>query len=202
MKKTFIVLFLLAALLPATSKPIQFTLGNWLYKPATLTGYVMADGTVPLTADWNVGAFDLTAVDMTATGNITGNNLTASPTLAAESITFDETFDSPAPSGWSFGSTKWTHSTGTTALICDTMNPVAGTVYKCVMTVEWTSGTSLSFAISGTTALYITSAGTYTCYIKATATTPPRFTPSTDFVGAVTSLSNKETNGRRVVQTI
>jgi hypothetical protein len=35
MKKTFIVLFLLAALMPATSKPIQFSLGNWLWKPAS-----------------------------------------------------------------------------------------------------------------------------------------------------------------------
>jgi hypothetical protein len=114
MKKTFIALFLLAALLPADSKPIKFTLGNWLWKPAsnqallttssptfaglTLSGgtastlaylngskaftslansagyllndgsgglsYAAAlkpDGTVPLTADWNVGAFNLTA---------------------------------------------------------------------------------------------------------------------------------------------
>jgi hypothetical protein len=125
MKKTFIVLFLLAALLPADSKPIKFTLGNWLWKPASnqallttssptfagltlsggtastlaylngskaftslansagyllndgsgglswgavsLSGLVKADGTVPLTADWNVGAFDLTCVDMNAT---------------------------------------------------------------------------------------------------------------------------------------
>jgi hypothetical protein len=110
MKKTFIALFLLAALLPADSKPIKFTLGNWLWKPASdqallttssptfagltlsggtastlvylnaskkftslangagyllndgsgglswaavsLSGYLKADGTVPLTANW------------------------------------------------------------------------------------------------------------------------------------------------------
>jgi hypothetical protein len=33
----------------------------------SLSGYLKADGTVPLTADWNVGAFDLTCVDMNAT---------------------------------------------------------------------------------------------------------------------------------------
>jgi hypothetical protein len=32
-----------------------------------LSPYLRADGTIPLTADWNVGAFDLTCVDMTAT---------------------------------------------------------------------------------------------------------------------------------------
>jgi hypothetical protein len=55
MKKTFIVLFLLAALLPADSKPIKFTLGNWLWKPAsnqallttsspTFAGLTLSDG--------------------------------------------------------------------------------------------------------------------------------------------------------------
>jgi hypothetical protein len=32
-----------------------------------LSPYLRADGTIPLTADWNVGAFDLTCVDMNAT---------------------------------------------------------------------------------------------------------------------------------------
>ena len=123
MKKVFLILLAVATLLPATSKPIQFTLGNWLWKPAsdqallttssptfaglTLSGgtastlaYLNAskaftslansagyllndgsgglswaaalkpDGTTPLTADWNVGAFDLTCVDMNATNGL------------------------------------------------------------------------------------------------------------------------------------
>lgn len=52
MKKLFIVLFALAALLPADNKPIQFTLGNWLWKPTgSLSGYLKADWTVAPTAN-------------------------------------------------------------------------------------------------------------------------------------------------------
>lgn len=35
MKKMFVLLFVMAMLLPADSKPIKFTLGNWLWKPAS-----------------------------------------------------------------------------------------------------------------------------------------------------------------------
>jgi hypothetical protein len=41
--------------------------GGLSWGAISFTGYLKADGTVPLTADWNVGAFDLTCVDMNAT---------------------------------------------------------------------------------------------------------------------------------------
>lgn len=41
--------------------------GGLSWAAVSLSGYLKADGTVPLTADWNVGAFDLTCVDMNAT---------------------------------------------------------------------------------------------------------------------------------------
>jgi hypothetical protein len=47
------------------------------WAPISFTGYLKADGTVPLTADWNVGAFDLTAVDVNATRLLLGNGSTS-----------------------------------------------------------------------------------------------------------------------------
>ena len=66
MKRLFIGLLLLAMIVPvvATNKTDQFNLSYWLYKPVSA---INPNGTVPLTADWNVGAFDLTCVDMNAT---------------------------------------------------------------------------------------------------------------------------------------
>ena len=38
--------------------------------------YILADGTRALTADWNVGSFDITAVDLNATGNLDVDGIT------------------------------------------------------------------------------------------------------------------------------
>ncbi|MCK9571605.1 hypothetical protein M0R72_21825, partial [Candidatus Pacearchaeota archaeon] len=142
MKRILISIMLMGLLLPlgSTSKPIQFTLGNWLWKPASnqallttssptfagltlsggtastlaylnaskkftslangagyllndgsgglswaavsLSGYLKADASVPLTADWNVGAFALTV------GGLTVDAIAASEaTLGATLIT-------------------------------------------------------------------------------------------------------------------
>ncbi len=56
--------------------------GGLSWGAISFAGYLKADGTVPLTADWNVGAFDLTAVDLNSTGKI----LAADGTAAAPSI--------------------------------------------------------------------------------------------------------------------
>jgi hypothetical protein len=49
------------------------------------TGDLLANGTIPLTADWNVGSFDITAVDLTATANLTAGGVV---TLGAGSLIF------------------------------------------------------------------------------------------------------------------
>jgi hypothetical protein len=51
------------------------------------TSLVARDGTRTLTADWNVGAFDLTAVDVNATRLLVGNGSSASPSITATSDT-------------------------------------------------------------------------------------------------------------------
>ena len=47
-----------------------------------LSPYIRRDGTTPLTADWNVGAFDLTCVDMNATYFRASNGVAATPSIA------------------------------------------------------------------------------------------------------------------------
>ena len=49
-----------------------------------LSPYIRRDGTTPLTADWNVGAFDLTCVDMNATNlNLSSGGVLSMPTGGA-----------------------------------------------------------------------------------------------------------------------
>ena len=70
MKKLLIGLLLLAFVLPAFAQnqdEYKFSLVPRRVAVPSLTNYVTKDGTTPLTADWNVGAFDLTCVDMNAT---------------------------------------------------------------------------------------------------------------------------------------
>lgn len=59
MKRLLMGLLLAALGLPvvATNKTDQFNLNYWQYKPVTLTGYLKADGTVPLTANYLGNAY-------------------------------------------------------------------------------------------------------------------------------------------------
>ncbi|MFA5379690.1 MAG: hypothetical protein WC455_28285, partial [Dehalococcoidia bacterium] len=162
--------------------------------PEAYLGDLKADGTVPLTADWNVGAFDLTAVDLTATGNATANNLTASPTPGAE---MNDNFASwTATSGWTYGSGKWTHSSGTTALTDDqSATFVAGSTYKVTIAYTWAgAGSTIAFSAGGYTyPLYISSAAasSVTFYFRAMSTTRLSIIPSTGFTGSIDSASIK-----------
>ncbi|MFA5380111.1 MAG: hypothetical protein WC455_30400, partial [Dehalococcoidia bacterium] len=99
MKKILIGLLLLAFILPAFAQnqdEYKFSLVPRRVAVPSLTGYLKADGTVPLTADWDVGEFDLTA-----------KNLTATPTLSAEQLTNVAGWTAAgnwtyaAPTGWS-----------------------------------------------------------------------------------------------------
>ncbi len=71
--------------------------GGLSWGAISFAGYLKADGTVPLTADWNVGAFDLTCVDMNATnfklsgtGTLTSTAGNASLTTSLVAATGDE----------------------------------------------------------------------------------------------------------------
>lgn len=85
MKKILLSFLLLAITLPAFGQQnvdeFKFSLVPRRVAAPSLTGYVKADGSVPLTADWNVGPFDITAVDLTATGSV------KTPKVVAGSVT-------------------------------------------------------------------------------------------------------------------
>ena len=194
MKRVFLILLAMATLLPATNKTDQFNLSYWLYKPVSVTGYVATNGTTLLTADWNVGAFDLTCVDMTATGTVTGNNLTASPTLGAEINTGFASWT--ATSGWTYGSGKWTHSTGTTALNDDQSAVFNITkTYKITITYTWAGAGSVFVVTAGGItfpSIYSSASTTVSYYLYPTATTRLAITPTTGFTGSIDSVSIKE----------
>jgi hypothetical protein len=149
-------------------------------------GDLKSDGTVPLTADWNVGAFDLTA-----------NNLTADPTLGAELITNFAGWTDVAD--WAYGSSVWHHdATGTTPLVSD-WQPTATTKYKIVVVNAVTAaGSGCTLTVGGQSYTLTTSAAsnTDTFYLTALSTAALTFVPATNFHGDVVSVSVKaETNG-------
>jgi hypothetical protein len=76
---------------------------TWSGSPAG-AGDLMADGTVPLTADWNVGPFDLTLVDLNATNVLVGVAADAGWTGDLNSIDATDA-TTAATAGESFGIT-------------------------------------------------------------------------------------------------
>jgi hypothetical protein len=153
--------------------------GGLSWAAVSLSGYLKADGTVPLTADWNVGAFDLTAL-----------NLTASPALSVEQITNFAGWTAAA--GWTYGAgTGWTHSSGTTAETATGETAlVRGTQYKVVVAYTHAGTGGVTFSMGGQTFAQETSATSATYYVTCTATTTSyRFTPSTAWTGSITSVS-------------
>jgi len=163
----------------------------------TYAAAIKADGTQALTADWNVGAFDLTAVDVTGTGTVTGNNVTATPTLGAELITNFAGWTDVAD--WAYGSSVWHHdATGTTPLVSD-WQPTAALKYKIVVVnAVTTAGSGITMTVGGQSYTLTTSSAsnTDTVYLTAIATAALTFVPATDFHGDIVSVSVKaETNG-------
>lgn len=161
--------------------------GALSWAAVSLSGYLKADGTVPLTAAWDAGEYGITAL-----------NLTADPTLGNEINTGFASWTAAA--GWTYGGGKWTHSSGTTALT-DDQSAVFDTskTYKVVVGYTWAgSGSSIIVAAGGIAQPAITSAAanSVTYYIRPTATTRLTITPTTGFTGSIDSVSIKEdTNG-------
>jgi hypothetical protein len=148
-----------------------------------------------LTADWNVGAFDLTAVDMTATGSMTGNNVTASPTLSAEALT--NVAGWTAAGNWTYAGGKWSHSTGDATALTATGETaiVAGTKYEITMTITTSvAGIGLTISLGGQTFPSVSTGAptTYTFNVTATSTTALAITPTSGtWVGSIDAISVK-----------
>lgn len=120
-------------------------------------GDLKSDGTVPLTSDWNVGAFDLTCVDMNATNFKLSGVGTLTSALGNVSLTTALT----AASGDEVAFT-----------LTGTVNKAAGsdTIFKVVQTDTASPGTSyLQEWYTGSTQVgYINNAGAFQCDSTAT----------------------------------
>ena len=154
----------------------------------SFVGYLRADGTVPLTANWANPLFGISA-----------NNLTATPTLGAEINTGFASWTAAA--GWAY-TTKWTHTTGTTALN-DTQSAVFETTktYKIVIGYTWAgAGSTITVAAGGQTFTAISSAAasSVTYYLYPSGTTRLQITPTTGFTGSIDSVSIKETTNGEI----
>jgi hypothetical protein len=154
-----------------------------------LSPYVTKTGTVPLTADWNVGAFDLTAVDMTATGTVTGNNLTATPMVGNEALT--NVAGWTPTTNWTYAAgTIWRHATGNaTALTATGETAIAiGTKYEIVMVLTTTvAGGGLAVSLGGQSFAVVSATGAYTFNVTAISTAALAITPTSGtWVGDLT----------------
>lgn len=130
----------------------------------------------------------------TLTGNLSANNLTATPTAGTEIATMSGWTPT---AGWTYSGVtlKWTHSSGTTALVDDTsVALVAGNNYHIVIGYTWAgAGSTLTITASGgnETIATITSAAAssvtydFTCGAAGALT----FTPTNGFTGTINSVS-------------
>ena len=157
---------------------------------------LIPNGTVPLTADWNVGAFSLTigglTVDAVAASEATlGSTLLTNGDFATNDLT-----GWTAAAGWSAATGKAVHTAGiadTTALV-QGVSLTNGAVYQVTVTTSsCTAGTLiLTFgALTGSYSISINGTYNYTFTATATANVNLTFTPNADFNGAVDDISVK-----------
>jgi hypothetical protein len=148
----------------------------------SLSGYLKADGTVPLTAAWDAGEYGITAL-----------NLTADPTLSAEQLTNVAGW---TPAGnWTYAGGKWSHATGSATALTATGETaiVAGTKYEIVITnTTSTAGGGVNVTLGGVITAVFNSTGTNTYNITAKTTGALILTPASGtWVGSIDSISVK-----------
>jgi hypothetical protein len=94
------------------------------------------------------------------------------------------------PADWAYASAKWTHTSGTTALVAN-WTPTSGLIYELTVTHTTTTASSgYSITCGGVTIATGVTTGATTSYIfKATNTNALTFTPSTGWSGSITAVS-------------
>jgi hypothetical protein len=181
MKKIFIAALLIVLALPIIGQnqdEYKFSLVPRRVAVPSLTGYLKDDGTVPLTADYDVGEFNLTA-----------KNLTAHTTFGSELITF-ATFGSGT--NWAYASSKWTHTAGSAVALTSTWTPTIGVQYKLVYSVTgcWLGGNEgVQLAVAGEAYNNILVDGTYTHYFTAKTAAAITFTTISAATISITACS-------------
>lgn len=163
--------------------------GTNLSWSANGAGDLLANGTVPLTANWAAGAF-----------NISAQTLSTTETLGAETVADFSTWT--AASGWTFGTGKWTHSSGTTTLEDDQTGPSydAGASYKMVVAITHSGTGSLLIGLVNKNLKSVSATGTHTIYFRAIGDLEDAllFTPATGWTGSIDSVSIKKVTGNYI----
>jgi len=187
MKKIFIAALLIVLALPVIGQnqdEYKFSLVPRRVSVPSVTGFITDDGLTPLTADWNVGAFDFTA-----------KNLTATPTLSAEQLT--NVAGWTAAGNWTYAGGKWSHATGSATALTATGETeiVVGTKYEITMTITTsTAGVGLAVSLGGQRFAVVSTGAptTYTYNVTARSTAALAIIPNSGtWVGSVDSISVK-----------
>ena len=193
----FLVIGLMALGMMAQDREHVLRLGDFMKpKAATydLSPYLRADGTVPLTADWNVGAFSLTMGGLTVDA-ITSSEATLGSTLITNGdFATNDLTGWTAAAGWDASTGKAVHTAGigdTTALV-QAVSVTNGSVYQVQCTTSARTAGTLTLTLGTLTGSYSVGGNTTSYYtFTATATTNVNLTltPNADFNGAVDNIS-------------
>jgi hypothetical protein len=134
--------------------------------------------------------------DVTVTGALTVSKGIFNQGTGSEIVTngtFDTNLTGWAGSGWAWESGgRARHSSGTTALTQSAATVVIGKTYEVKYDVYGVTAGSVTMSIGGQSGTAKSAAGSYTDRITATATTALKFTPTTDFNGAIDNVSVSE----------
>ncbi|MFA5284151.1 MAG: hypothetical protein WC347_01010 [Smithellaceae bacterium] len=201
MKRLLIISVILALFLPVSGNDVfKASLRGWLNKSLPTYAYSLNQGVATTDSPTFAG--------LTLTGTLSASNVTASPTLSVERII---NFAGWTPTaGWTYGSGKWTHSSGTTALVATGETAlVSGTKYEVTITVThggvgsdyiYLSAGGATFGTETVTLAHTTIKYNFTCTSTTTALT---FSPSTGWTGSINSASVKTvSNGQLTAEGI
>jgi hypothetical protein len=213
MRKILLSFLLFALILPAFGQnqdEFKFSLVPRRVSVPSVTGFINQNGTVPLAADWNVGAFSLTVLNLTAAptlGNtlLTNGDFTTDPTGTA--TPWMEGASTNIGTAWAWSSGKIRHATASATVLRQVISATTGQLLKVVFTIAQDGATpiagTITVKVGGTGATGISdditvAAGTYTRYLYAvgTSTYYLTFTPSTTFTATIDDVSCQlATNG-------
>jgi len=166
--------------------------GGLSWAAVSLSGYLKADGTVPLTADWNVGAFDLTAVDVNATNFILGGTGTLTSLAGNATFTTSLTAASGNEAALTLNYTTNKAAGNDTGLVInqtDTASP--GTSYL----LDLQKGGSSKFSVSNAGLITSTNAINCTDVYRSPASSGNIGFPSTALTGIEITRSSTVTSG-------
>jgi hypothetical protein len=114
---------------------------------------------------------------------------------------FDSSIGSWVGTNWSWGSGKVTHTTGSTGSFRLENTLTLGKLYNITVTVLDRSAGQVGFSAGQSTPAYYSANGTFTVVATCATDTHIRFTPSSDFNGALDNISVREVTGTNVIYT-